>query len=424
VSATGWVACERVAHERAAGDRAGPEVNASELRRASWRLGLQTALLLLGCVVLVAITVFLVADKSAANEGRQAVRSASANVDKPQEAPRGVAVVIDKGGRRLTSADLPEGFPVESDLSATREDGVARERLVRRGSDRYLVRTERVGDRVNQAIYDQEEYEAERHRLLVALFVAGGVGVLLSAAAGVVLARRSLRPLAESLTMQRRFVADASHELRTPLTLLSTRVQLLARHLRRGGVPEDSEVDGVLSDTRRLGEILDDLLAAADTRSSVPHDEVDLGAVVAEAVASAAATARERGVDLDVSGQVTAVVRGSGSSLRRAVLALVDNALDHAATAVSVDVDVRPGSCVVAVTDDGPGIDEDVLPHVFERFASAREPDSERRHYGLGLALVADVASAHGGKVEAGRRTDGPGAALTLTLPLARPGRL
>src|SRR5512139_4000351 len=134
-----------------------------ELRRASWRLGLQTALLLLGCVVLVGITVFFVADQAAANEGRQAVRSASANVDKPQEAPKGVLVVIDRADGRLTSPELPDGFPIESDLAATREDGVAREHLVRRGDDRYLVRTERVGDRVNQAIYDQEEYEAERH---------------------------------------------------------------------------------------------------------------------------------------------------------------------------------------------------------------------------------------------------------------------
>jgi signal transduction histidine kinase len=396
----------------------------SELRRASWRLGLQTALLLLACVVLVGITVFFVADKAAANEGRQAVRSASANVDKPQEAPKGVLVVVDKGGQRLLSPDLPEGFPLESDITATREDGVAREHLVRRGSDRYLVRTEKVGDRVNQAIYDQEEYEAERHRLLVALLTAGGLGVFLSALAGVVLARRSLRPLAESLAMQRRFVADASHELRTPLTLLSTRVQLLARQLRRGNAPADTEVDGVLSDTRRLGDILEDLLAAADTRSSVSHEEVDLGVVVAEAVASAMATAQERGKTLTVTGEASAVVLGSESSLRRAVLALVDNALDHATSAVEVDVGKSRSTCHVDVSDDGPGIDAEVLPRVFERFASARQPDAERRHYGLGLALVADVASAHGGKVAAGRRTGGPGAVLTLTLPLARPHRL
>ena len=180
---------------------------ASELRRAAWRMGLQTALLLLACVVLVGITVFVVADQAAANEGRQAVRSASAHVDKPQEAPKGVEIVIDRGGQRLTSPELPEGFPIESDLAATRSDGIVREHLVHRGDDRYLVRTERVGERVNQAIYDQEEYEAERHRLQVALFTAGGLGVLLSAAAGVVLAFRSMRPLAESLAMQDRSVA-------------------------------------------------------------------------------------------------------------------------------------------------------------------------------------------------------------------------
>jgi two-component system, OmpR family, sensor kinase len=396
----------------------GGTVITSELRRASWRMGLQTALLLLTCVVLVGITVFVVANQSAANEGRQAVRSASANVDKPQEAPRGVLVVIERGGRRLTSPDLPDGFPVESDLAATRQDGIARERVVRRGDDRYLVRTERVGDRVNQAIYDQEEYEAERHRLLVALLVAGGLGLLLSALAGVVLARRSLRPLVESLAMQRRFVADASHELRTPLTLLSTRIQLVARQLRRGAAPAEAEIEGVLSDTRRLGGILDDLLAAADTRSSVAHDEVDVAVVVAEAVGSAAASAQEQGKDLSVVGDGHVVVRGSETSLRRAVIALVDNALDHATTAVTVEVSTDHGVCRVAVADDGPGIDEEVLPRMFQRFASAREPDSGRRHYGLGLALVADVASAHGGGVEAGPRADGPGAVLTLTLPL------
>jgi signal transduction histidine kinase len=394
-------------------------VTGAELGRAAWRIGLQTALLVLTCVVLVGITVFVVADRSAANEGRQAVRSASANVDKPKEAPRGVLVVVERGGRRLSSADLPAGFPIEADMTATRTDGRVRERLVREGRDRYLVRTQRVGDRVNQAIYDQEEYEAERHRLQVALFSAGGLGVILAALAGAVLAWRSLRPLAESLAMQRRFVADASHELRTPLTLLSTRVQLLARQLRRGQTPAPGEIDGVLSDTHRLGEILDDLLAAADTRRSVAHDEVDVGVVVAEAVESAVALAQEQGKELTVTGQDEAVVRGSESSLRRAVIALVDNALDHATTAVTVDVRAGRGSCQIAVTDDGPGIDAEVLPRMFQRFASARDSTSARRHYGLGLALVADVAAAHGGKVSAAPRADGHGAVLTLTLPLA-----
>lgn len=395
-----------------------------DLRRASWRLGLQTALLVLACVILVGLTVFVVADKSASGEGRAAVRSTSHNIDDPQEAARGVLVVIDEGGRRRASPNLPDGFPLESDLAATREDGRPREHLVTRGDDRYLVRTERIGDRVTQAIYDQEQYEAERQRLLIGLLAAGGVGVVLSALVGVVLARRSLRPLADSLAMQRRFVADASHELRTPLTLLSTRVQVLARRLRREGAAADPEIDGVLADTRRLGDILDDLLAASDTRASVPDTQVDLAVVVAEVAASAAATAHERGLRLSVTGASSAVVRGSAPSLLRAVLGLVDNALDHARAEVVIDVQEGRGSCRVEVTDDGPGIDAAVLPRLFERFATARGAGSARRHYGIGLALVADVAAAHGGQVGVGTAAGGSGAVLTLTLPSARPTRL
>jgi two-component system, OmpR family, sensor kinase len=391
----------------------------SDLHRASWRLGLQTAVLVLSCVVLVGLTVFLVADRSAANEGRQAVRSASANVDKPGEAPRGILVVIERGGSRLASAELPDGFPLEPDFSDTRSDGLARERTVSRGEGHYLVRTERVGARVTQAIYDEEEHEAERHRLLAALLFAGGLGVVLSALAGVVLARRGMRPMAESLAMQRRFVADASHELRTPLTLLSTRVQLLARQLRRGGAPVHAEIDGVLADTRRLGEILEELLLAADTRTTTEDSVVDIGILVADAVDSASASAQERGKSLSATGATTALVRGSETALRRAVIALVDNALDHASSEVLVNLAVGRASCRVEVSDDGPGIDDEVLPRIFQRFASSRSSDSGRRHYGLGLALVADVADAHGGRVQAGPATNGSGAMLSLTLPLA-----
>jgi two-component system, OmpR family, sensor kinase len=176
----------------------------------------------------------------------------------------------------------------------------------------------------------------------------------------------------------------------------------------------------VLADTRRLGEIVDDLLAAADPGSKASFDDVDLAVLVQEVVASAAAHAQERGLRLTVDGVGRAVVRGSEASLRRAVLALVDNAFDHATSTVEVEVVGDRAHCRVVVSDDGPGIDDEMRPRLFQRFASAREPGSDRRHYGLGLALVADVAAAHGGSVHAGARQEGrPGAVLTLSLPSA-----
>ena len=119
------------------------------------------------------------------------------------------------------------------------------------------------------------------------------------------------------------------------------------------------------------------------------------------------------------------VVDGVGPALRRAVTALVDNALDHAAACVEVRVHRHGREAEVLVLDDGPGIPDEVRPRVFERFTSGR-PASARpggRHYGIGLALVADVAAAHDGTVSAHGRDDGrDGAALSLVLPLRPSG--
>jgi two-component system, OmpR family, sensor kinase len=100
---------------------------------------------------------------------------------------------------------------------------------------------------------------------------------------------------------------------------------------------------------------------------------------------------------------------------------LIDNALDHARTGVEVRVAARSGTATVTVTDDGPGIDESARPRIFERFTSDRDAaaPSSRRHYGIGLALVADVAASHDGSVSAANRRGGStGAVLTLTLPV------
>ena len=113
---------------------------------------------------------------------------------------------------------------------------------------------------------------------------------------------------------------------------------------------------------------------------------------------------------------------GAPVALKRAVTALVDNALAHATSRVDVHVVVWGGQAEIQVSDDGPGIADEMMPRLFERFSSARTRggSDQTRHYGLGLALVSEIARSHGGEVVAHNADrPGQGAVLSLLLPIS-----
>ncbi|MET8089808.1 HAMP domain-containing sensor histidine kinase [Micromonospora sp. NPDC005220] len=257
-----------------------------------------------------------------------------------------------------------------------------------------------------------------QEQLGVALLVAELAGLAGALAAGALLARRAVAPLATALTLQRRFVADASHELRTPLTVLHTRAQLLVRRARTQP-PEQltDQLEQLVADTRALGEVVEDLLVAAAAEHQPPPDTVvDLAEVAREVVASMSAYARERDVELRVEATEAALVRGGRTALRRAVTALVDNAVGHVAVGghVTVTVRHRDGQIAADVTDDGVGLDPAEADRLLGRFAHGT--GGTGRRFGLGLALVQQVAQAHRGSLEVGG-APGRGATFTLLLP-------
>jgi signal transduction histidine kinase len=134
---------------------------------------------------------------------------------------------------------------------------------------------------------------------------------------------------------------------------------------------------------------------------------------------SAEGRASDRGLSIVVDAPPDALVTGTPVSLRRMIVALVDNALDHAVSEVRLTVSAAQNRVVLSVQDDGPGFSAGVADGAFERFATTRaaQPGDERaRHYGLGLALVAEVVGRHRGTVEAANR-DGGGAVVTVRLP-------
>jgi signal transduction histidine kinase len=245
------------------------------------------------------------------------------------------------------------------------------------------------------------------------------VGLAAVATAGLLLGRRAVAPLGDALARQRRFVADAAHELRTPLTLLHTRAQVFERTARRGGATDlAAEATQIVADSGRLADVVDDLLLSAELGSRPDRREpVDLSRLAAEVRAAAAAHAAELGIALTgPDDPPPVIVAGAAPALRRAVAALVDNALGHTSRGGSVRVTVNDGDPVtLTVADSGVGLDMSTAGALFDRFARGQD-SGDRRRFGLGLALVHEVVTNHHGRVTVAG-APGEGASFTLELP-------
>lgn len=263
--------------------------------------------------------------------------------------------------------------------------------------------------------------------VLIALIVVGIVAIAIAGTLSWVVARRAVRPLGEALRMQRSFVADASHELRTPLTVLDARIQVLQRGLAPDN-PISPTVAEIRRDTLALVAVVNDLLlAAANEAPGEAAPVVDVAPLIEQAVASIRLLADQRGVrvnfECDHDGEVLA--RIPAASIQRCVVALLDNAIAHSLTdsQVSVSLHVSKSTFDLIVADQGVGVQGIDPAQVFDRFAHSTAPEhpsaSQRGGFGIGLALVRDIAIRNGGKVEL-RETSPAGTAFVLTLPLAR----
>jgi len=257
---------------------------------------------------------------------------------------------------------------------------------------------------------------------VVSLVLIGIVTIVLAAAASWLIARNAVRPLGRALSIQRAFVADASHELRTPLAVLDARIQTLQhRQTTRPTTAED--LAAVRHDAKALIDIVDELLAIADPRADrLEGDTPDARAVAAEVAGDLALLAERRGIRIRIDGAAGLGVRMGPTALRRCVLALLDNAIGHSYDGGTVAVAVRGdrGAVVIEVQDHGPGIRGTAAARVFDRFVHADADDEAGlpRHsgFGIGLALVRDLAVRHGGDVEVAA-TSSEGTTFRLTLP-------
>jgi signal transduction histidine kinase len=256
--------------------------------------------------------------------------------------------------------------------------------------------------------------------------LADALDVMLASIEAAYLARADGEARAlQSQDRMRRFIADASHELRTPLTS----VRGLAEYgLQQGGEAGPEELlrlmGLIVREAGRMGGLVDDLLLLArfDAGRALERRPVDLASIAAEAVQQARIVAAGRPITLEAAEPV--IVDADAERLRQVIDNLIGNAIQHtpAGTPVAVSVSSEPGSGRLTVADRGPGLTREQASHVFERFYRTDDARTRARGgTGLGLAVAASLAAAHGGELTVDAEP-GHGAAFQLRLP--RPGTL
>ncbi|MGW0083727.1 sensor histidine kinase [Streptomyces sp. NPDC003393] len=221
------------------------------------------------------------------------------------------------------------------------------------------------------------------------------------------------------LEQQRAFVADASHQLRNPLSALLLRIELLALEL-----PEDNEeIASVRTEGRRLAQVLDDLLDLALAEHAEANLQlIDIGELTAERVAAWAPTAEAKGVRLV--GQCPATTAWADPvALSSALDAVIDNAVKFTPEGESVDVTVSGagGTSTVVVADQGPGLTDEELARIGDRFwRSGRHQNIKGS--GLGLSISRALLAAGGGSIAYGHH-EPRGLRVTVTVPRSGPQR-
>ncbi|MFF4607374.1 sensor histidine kinase [Streptomyces sp. NPDC001339] len=223
----------------------------------------------------------------------------------------------------------------------------------------------------------------------------------------------TLDRLETAVERQRRFVADASHELRSPVAALRYELETALAH--PDTIDPHQTLHDALTATQRIQTLTEDLLLLARPDHPAVHSLIDLAGLATELVHEY----RHRGHPVSLrSSPDQAPVRGDGTQLHRLLRNLLDNAVRHARTAVTVNVTDDGHTHTVSIHNDGTPLAPEEYEHIFERFTRLDEArDRDRGGSGLGLAIARDIAERHHGTLTAHSDHPQPGTTFTLTLP-------
>lgn len=245
--------------------------------------------------------------------------------------------------------------------------------------------------------------------------------LLLSSGAGYFLARKTLRPLEETMEAQSRFTADASHELRTPITAMRTEIEVALRDKMLNFSSAKKLLQSNLEETSKLESLSNALLKLTNSQADVKKTfhKVALSELIIESYEKVESLAdhksikfetnlylkdkEEKSVKRNTSSDIE--IQGDKQSLIELFVILLDNAIKYSPekSTIKISVDKADGHALIKIKDQGMGIKACDLPHIFDRFYRADHSRCKEKisGYGLGLSIAKNIADLHGGSVSA-----------------------
>lgn len=255
------------------------------------------------------------------------------------------------------------------------------------------------------------------------IIMADGLLLFLVSILGYIIAGRTLRPIQESVAIQKRFLADASHDLRTPLAIMKSESQVLLQTGSRDHTEYKEVIKSNLEEIEKMAHLVDDLLIMARTEelpSKTAFTDVHVGDLLMKVAQKVVARAEAKHIIFTHEAVADGIVRGEQYQLERAFQNILQNALNYTKEGgkIVLHSSTKGGDYLITIKDTGVGISKKDLPHVFDRFYKASHSRNEGSGSGLGLPIVRQIIDRHGGAVTI-ESEEGVGTTVHIRLPVA-----
>ena len=269
---------------------------------------------------------------------------------------------------------------------------------------------------------DPELIEEVKDHLKVILLIINGTILIVSGGIGYFLAGRTLKPIKDMVDEQNRFIADASHEFRTPLTALKTNVEVTLMDKQFTTAEAKRVLTESLGDINQLQSLSDALLRLAQYQTQNGNhyfQSISIVEIINDAVKKVSQLAKQKKITIKTTVNDLHIA-GDDRSLKELIIILLDNAIKYSPNESEVSISSKntDSHITLNVTDQGTGIEQKDLPHIFDRFYRADKSRSktDMPGYGLGLSIAKKIVKTHHGSIDVKSKVQ-KGTTFIITLP-------